>query len=1239
MAYNFATLGVEVKPKGIKKTERELEQMTREGREAERMANRLGTAAAGAGGHIRGMGGQAGGVLSRLMQLKGVIVGIGSAIAALGLGVLAKQFADMTVSILKVGDTFEQLKIRLVSLRGSADQAAKDFDWIRQAAIDMPLELEDVTGAFTTLVAFGLEPTDGTLQKIVDSASQVGPPMQTLDVIVQSLGRSYAKNKIQTMEMYRMMEKGVPATRLLAEAMNKSEAAVVKMMEAGELGREHVLMLLDAMGSRAAGAASNQMVTLSGRLSNLEDAWVEMMNSIATAGPIDAAKELLTVLNDKVNEIAEGGKAQEIGAYIADVIHTLTATLPKVVDSVVSLTNAIPQLVLVLKDFRDVAEGIFKVGGLLWQGIEYLSQFPPKFNAMGVAIGTLAAPLVGLSAGIAAIIGGFLELLHFINTYIDELDKESEAHTRATKMHNAAVKGMQEAMAAAGYKTHELANELGVVGDETLSTVDAIYKELHARNMAGTITEKHKRILSGMRQEVVGATGDQAAWARQMTETGSALNVVGAAAEETVAGWDEMEKAFEKSEKIMSQYRLGMIEVTDLTGAYRLHILDTLPKMKTYDQDITRLTKSTGPQGLTGAIYDAIKAETQWVWVSKEVKEELSEIEEELSEIEKAAISFSNEFKQSITSMFSGTFKNLLEGELDSLGDFFIDSFTNMGQMVGETFINSMVEAMFSKDVTIKDSFDSLFGAADPETGKGKGAMRGAAGVMGGLGMWMAGQQQGGLMGFLSGGLGGASIALAAGMTNPIGIVAIGIAAGLAALFGSKEKETPWFDPNFTGEGWQVQDSGGHLGMTHEKRELWARDMNYLTDTTEQAYRQLLELFNSPELFDLVGTLDSMDFAKWEGQPQEFAQWIEDVWLPEQFEGMFGPAIRQGLEDLPIGLSSGAIDAFFDAITDMPGPERIQAMTQFIETMIVANDYLVGFAQLQEKFDRSVMDQYAEAMSGASDQIVTLMADWDNLNILERGDQLARIGTVWQGVLQVTEQQLGALKNLAESIDMTFSGAIENIQVSEMNPQQQATYAVSRLNELYDLLGRASTPEQVEQFTNEMMKYIQMIQSSGIDMEALTPYLGITGTEGATQSMNDWLIEYMTAANEAAQDKVQFFIDETQEHYDRLYSTIEDLILSFTDLGGWADYISGAVTTPDPDPNQPPGPLGGAIDPEELVGIDPKSAEIIGQNIGANVSLQSMQNITIEIGGDISWLDPFVRAIVVEELLESPDLG
>ena len=229
----------------------------------------------------------------------------GTVVAAYGAGMVA-----LAASFVKPAAQFEQFTVQLTTLEGSAAGAEKAMAWIETFATKTPLSVEETVQAYARLRAFGLDPTTGSLQAMVDTMAATGGGAEKLDGLTLALGQAWTKGKLQGEEAMQMLERGVPVWDLLAEAMGKSAAEVQKLSEQGKLGREEITLLTDALGARYSGASERASETWDGITSNLSDQWRRFQRLVMGSGLFDWMKGKLNGLLDTLDQMAADGTLQ-----------------------------------------------------------------------------------------------------------------------------------------------------------------------------------------------------------------------------------------------------------------------------------------------------------------------------------------------------------------------------------------------------------------------------------------------------------------------------------------------------------------------------------------------------------------------------------------------------------------------------------------------------------------------------------------------------------------------------------------------------------------------------------------------------------------------------------------------------------------------------------------------------------------------------------------------------------------
>jgi tape measure domain-containing protein len=253
--------------------------------------------------------------------------GLGSVTGAAlsGTAVLAGYAGTMgliTSAFIGPAAEMERFKVQLKNLEGSSEGAEKAMKWIQDFATTTPLELNDTISAYARLKAFGVDPTNGSLQALVDTMAATGGGAEQLDGLVMALGQSWTKGKLQSEEALQMLERGVPVWDLLAEKLGKTSVEVQEMASKGKLGRKEIGLLVEALGERNKGASENMSKTWDGIISNIMDHWSRFRVMVMDSGVFDFLKGRMQQLLDLLNQMAADGRLQVYADRLAQVILT-----------------------------------------------------------------------------------------------------------------------------------------------------------------------------------------------------------------------------------------------------------------------------------------------------------------------------------------------------------------------------------------------------------------------------------------------------------------------------------------------------------------------------------------------------------------------------------------------------------------------------------------------------------------------------------------------------------------------------------------------------------------------------------------------------------------------------------------------------------------------------------------------------------------------------------------------------
>lgn len=222
----------------------------------------------------------AGKILGGLKEMQSGVLGLRTSMYALqtAMGFMAggaffKGFVDTAAGM-------EKTKKMLEGISGSAQMAEKDFQWLlkfgeKNAAV---LDLETLQKAFVKLKVAGLDPTNGSLQAIVDGIAAFGGSAQNFELAVLAIFQSLSKGTISAEEMRRQLGEQMPtAIKIMARELGLAEEKFIKLMETGQLkgptARQAINAMLAGMANDFRGAADRMGETWSGLMGKLAFRW------------------------------------------------------------------------------------------------------------------------------------------------------------------------------------------------------------------------------------------------------------------------------------------------------------------------------------------------------------------------------------------------------------------------------------------------------------------------------------------------------------------------------------------------------------------------------------------------------------------------------------------------------------------------------------------------------------------------------------------------------------------------------------------------------------------------------------------------------------------------------------------------------------------------------------------------------------------------------------------------------
>lgn len=285
--------------------------------------------------------------------------------------------------MMQVRGQFQQTEMAFKTMLQSEEKADALMKQMIHTAAITPFGVEDVTEGAKQLLAFNVaaEDVNKTLIGLGDVAAGMGLNLKDL---VMLYGTTIAKGKMDTMDLYQFLNRGIPIADEIAKVMGldvtNAIKEVQKQIKAGKVTSDVFIQAMQSMtaeGSKFGGLMEAQSKTITGQISNIEDAIEQMFNDL--------------------------GKSQEgvinTGLGVVSTLVENWETVGKVVMTVVAAYGAYKAAVIVLTAIEKTRIAIGTAQAFLSLTKEVTSakdamllfNMATSANPLGLLLGTLAA--------------------------------------------------------------------------------------------------------------------------------------------------------------------------------------------------------------------------------------------------------------------------------------------------------------------------------------------------------------------------------------------------------------------------------------------------------------------------------------------------------------------------------------------------------------------------------------------------------------------------------------------------------------------------------------------------------------------------------------------------------------------------------------------------------------------------------------------------------------------------------
>lgn len=290
--------------------------------------------------------------------------------------------------MMQVRGQFQQTEMAFKTMLQSEEKAdALMKQMIRTAAIT-PFGVEDVTEGAKQLLAFNVaaEDVNKTLIGLGDVAAGMGLNLKDL---VMLYGTTIAKGKMDTMDLYQFLNRGIPIADEIAKVMGldvtNAIKEVQKQIKAGKVTSDVFIQAMQSMtaeGSKFGGLMEAQSKTITGQISNIKDAIEQMFNELGKSqeGVINTGLGVVSTLVENWETV---GKAVMVAVTAYGAYKAVVITLAAIEKARIALNTAVR--------FIELAKAVSNATQAM-----RVFNLACKTNILGFVVGTVLSAIVAL---------------------------------------------------------------------------------------------------------------------------------------------------------------------------------------------------------------------------------------------------------------------------------------------------------------------------------------------------------------------------------------------------------------------------------------------------------------------------------------------------------------------------------------------------------------------------------------------------------------------------------------------------------------------------------------------------------------------------------------------------------------------------------------------------------------------------------------------------------------------------
>lgn len=399
--------------------------------------------------------------------------------------------------MMQVRGQFQQTEMAFKTMLQSEEKADALMKQMIHTAAITPFGVEDVTEGAKQLLAFNVaaEDVNKTLIGLGDVAAGMGLNLKDL---VMLYGTTIAKGKMDTMDLYQFLNRGIPIADEIAKVMGldvtNAIKEVQKQIKAGKVTSDIFIQAMQSMtaeGSKFGGLMEAQSKTITGQISNIEDAIEQMFNELGKSqeGVINTGLGVVSTLVENWETV---GKAVMVAVTAYGAYKAVVITLAAIEKARIALNTAVR--------FIELAKAVSNATQAM-----RVFNLACKTNILGFVVGTVLSAIVafklfGNSAEDAATkTSKFTESANEASSKVESLVSILKTAKEGSKVYKDTIKELSNIYGNYGIAIDKIKeNESNLVDvkqqeiDKSKELIEQIKLEATERNRANAISKANE---------------------------------------------------------------------------------------------------------------------------------------------------------------------------------------------------------------------------------------------------------------------------------------------------------------------------------------------------------------------------------------------------------------------------------------------------------------------------------------------------------------------------------------------------------------------------------------------------------------------------------------------------------------------------------------------------------------------------------------------------------------------------